>query len=133
MNAEQTAIARKCLDGAYDHSVSFPEGVMALIAAGFDGYLVDFRASERTCYLPDGETLVLKAPGPEGPVAIAFDRAEVVAAIRWAQAAPADYSYAGFNARVTAAGCAGYLVSFPGRRVLYFGRDGETHTEFFPS
>jgi hypothetical protein len=26
----------------------------------------------------------------------------------------------------------GYLVSFPGRRVLYFGRTGETHAEHLP-
>jgi len=31
-----------------------------------------------------------------------------------------------------AAGCAGYLVSFLGRRVLYFGRSAGTHVEHFP-
>ena len=31
-----------------------------------------------------------------------------------------------------AAGCAGYLVSFPGRRVLYWGRTAHTHVEMFP-
>jgi hypothetical protein len=28
-----------------------------------------------------------------------------------------------------AAGCAGHLISFPGRRALYFGRTGETRVE----
>jgi uncharacterized protein YbcV (DUF1398 family) len=42
------------------------------------------------------------------------------------------YTYKGFCAKVTGAGCAGYLVSFPGKRVLYYGRSGETHTEYFP-
>lgn len=133
MNDDQHAVARKCLAGAYDNSMSFPEGIMALMAAGFDGYLVDFRTGQRTYYRPDGETLSLAAPETDGPVAAAFDGEEVRAAIRWAQSAAPDYSYTGFNARVTAAGCAGYLVSLGGRRVLYFGRDGETHTEFFPS
>ncbi len=49
-----------------------------------------------------------------------------------AQAKAAGYSYAGFCATVAAAGCAGYLVSFPGRRVVYFGRTAETHVEHFP-
>jgi hypothetical protein len=31
-----------------------------------------------------------------------------------------------------AAGCAGYIVSFLGRRVVYFGRTAETHVEHFP-
>ena len=39
----------------------------------------------------------------------------------WAQANPSDYSYVAFSKKVKAAGCAGYLVSFPGRRVVYFG------------
>ena len=34
--------------------------------------------------------------------------------------------------RAKRAGCAGYLVSFPGRRAVYFGRTGETHVELFP-
>jgi uncharacterized protein YbcV (DUF1398 family) len=53
-------------------------------------------------------------------------------AIREAQQAAESYTYKGFCDKVAGAGCAGYLVSFPGRRVLYFGRTGETHTEYFP-
>jgi hypothetical protein len=34
---------------------------------------------------------------------------------------------------VKALGCAGYLVSFPGRRVVYFGRAAEFHVERFPT
>jgi hypothetical protein len=30
------------------------------------------------------------------------------------------------------AGCAGYIVSFSGRRVVYVGRTAEVHTEYFP-
>jgi len=37
------------------------------------------------------------------------------------------------RAQVKAAGCAGYLVSFLGRRVVYYGRSAETHVEHFPS
>jgi hypothetical protein len=56
----------------------------------------------------------------------------VAALVRWAQGNGADYSYAAFSLRVRAAGCAGYLVSFPGRRVVYYGRTAETHVEHFP-
>ena len=30
------------------------------------------------------------------------------------------------------AGCAGYFVSIPGKRVVYYGRTGETHVEIIP-
>jgi uncharacterized protein YbcV (DUF1398 family) len=68
----------------------------------------------------------------QGAVAPGFDAGEVEAMVRWAQSGDAAYSYAAFCARVKAAGCAGYIVSFPGRRVLYFGRTAETHVEHFP-
>ena len=53
--------------------------------------------------------------------------------VRWAQANPADYSYVAFCEKVKVAGCAGYLVSFLGRRVVYFGRTAETHVEHVPN
>lgn len=133
MNAQQIVIAETCLAGAYDDTLSFPQAVGILMEAGFEGYLVDYRADTQTHYLSGGETLVLACPGGEGPVAEAFDAAAVSATIAWAQSGAADYTYAAFNRQVTAAGCAGYLVSFPGRRVIYFGRTGEVHVEHFPN
>ena len=65
-------------------------------------------------------------------VAAEFNLGVVRAAIREAQALVPGYTYKGFCDKVKRAGCAGYLVSFLGRRVLYFGRTGETHTEYFP-
>ena len=53
-------------------------------------------------------------------------------AIREAQSLVLGYTYKGFVAKVAGAGCAGYIVSFLGRRVLYFGRTAETHVEHFP-
>ncbi|WP_199553866.1 DUF1398 domain-containing protein [Sandaracinobacteroides hominis] len=45
--------------------------------------------------------------------------------VRWVQANGPDYSYAAFSRNVKAAGCAGYLVSFLGRRVVYYGRTAD--------
>ena len=63
----------------------------------------------------------------------------VRAAIREAQKLVPGYTYAGFCAKVMAAGCAGYIVSMLGRRVLYFGRTetsdascAEIHVELLP-
>jgi hypothetical protein len=132
MAAERMSVARTCLDAAHDGSLGFPEIVGKLIAAGFEGYAVDYRRNTQTFYLPDGDSAELPMPDSPGPVAAAFDAAEIERLVRWAQANPADYSYAAFSQRARAAGCAGYLVSFLGRRVVYFGRTAETHVELFP-
>jgi hypothetical protein len=71
-------------------------------------------------------------PSSAGAIAGTFGAAGVEKLVRWAQANGPDYSYKAFCERVKAAGCAGYLVSFLGRRVVYFGRTAETHVEHFP-
>ncbi|NGM44158.1 DUF1398 domain-containing protein [Rhodobacter sp. SGA-6-6] len=132
MDAEKIAIAEACLHAAHDGSLDFPRILGRLMAAGFEGYAVDYRLGVQVYYLNSGEALSLAAPATRGEVAPAFDAAAVAELIRWAQANRPDYSYAAFCTRVKAAGCAGYFVSLPGRRVVYFGRTAETHVEHFP-
>lgn len=126
-------VARTCLDGAETGSMTFPQIVGTLMKAGFDGYAVDLRRATATYYLPNGEAAELNAAESSVPVAERFDAEAVRAAIREAQALVPGYTYKGFCAKVATAGCAGYLVSFPGKRVLYYGRTAETHTEHFPN
>ena len=132
MDAERISIAEACLHAAHTGSLSFPEIVGKLISAGFEGYTVDYRRNSQTFYLPDGDSVMLDMQSSAGSVAAAFDAPEVERLVRWAQANPADYSYVAFSQKAKAAGCAGYLVSFLGRRVVYFGRTAETHVERFP-
>ena len=131
MDRERTDLARACLKGAETGAMAFPEVVGALMGAGFDGYAVDFRRGATTYFLPEGDFVDLKTDHAL-PVAQAFDAEGIREAIREAQALVEGYTYQGFCTKVTGAGCAGYVVSFPGRRVLYYGRNGETHTEHFP-
>lgn len=133
MDAERITLAETCLHAAHSGSLSFPEIVGKLINAGFEGYTVDYRSNTQTYYLPDGESVGLDMPQPASPVAAVFDAAEIARLVLWAQSNPPDYSYAGFSTLAKAAGCAGYMVSFLGRRVVYFGRTAETHVEYFPS
>jgi uncharacterized protein YbcV (DUF1398 family) len=132
MDAERISIAEICLKAAHDGSLGFPEIVGKLIGAGFEGYMVDYRRNSQTDYLPDGDGITMDMLPSAGNVAAAFDATEVERLVRWAQANPADYSYVAFSEKAKAAGCAGYLVSFLGRRVVYFGRTAETHVEYFP-
>jgi uncharacterized protein YbcV (DUF1398 family) len=132
MDAEHIAIAETCLHAAHDGTLSFPEIVSRLISAGFEGYTVDYRANSQTYYLADSDHVTLAMPGSTAEVAAAFDAEGVERMVRWAQSGAADYTYEGFSDGVKKAGCAGYLVSFTGRRVVYFGRTAETHVEHFP-
>jgi uncharacterized protein YbcV (DUF1398 family) len=132
MDAQRTTLANTCLNAAYDKSMSFPEIVATLIKAGFEGYFVDYRRGTTTYFLPDGDSVVLENRPTEGSVAAQFDPAGVASQVKWAQANPPEYSYEAFCRHAKAFGCAGYIVSFLGRRVLYFGRTAETHVEHFP-
>ena len=132
MDAQLQLVAEKCLNAAYDGSMAFPQIIATLVGSGFEGYIVDYRRHTTTYYLPDGDGVTLDAPHSAGNVAAGFDSAGVETAVREAQANLPGYSYAGFCEKVKAHGCAGYIVSFPGRRVVYFGRTGETHVELFP-
>ncbi len=125
-------LARATLEGSESNTMTFPQNVRVLMEAGFDGYAVDFRRSTRTYYMPNGEALELKTEPTPTPVAETFDASVVKDAIREAQVLVPGYTYRGFCAKVARAGCAGYVVSLLGRRMLYCGRTCETHTEYFP-
>ena len=124
--------ARACLEAAETGAMSFPQIVGTLMEAGIESYRIDFRRAVAIYYRADGSSFDLPAPFPAFEVATGFDAGSIRAAIYAAQTQTEGYSYPGFCRTVTAAGCAEYLVSFVGRRALYVGRTGETHTERFP-
>jgi uncharacterized protein YbcV (DUF1398 family) len=99
---------------------------------GFESYAIDFRRARAVYYCPDGDNIELTTHRPAVPVAAMFDAGAVQDAIREAQQLVLGYTYLGFCEKVMSAGCAGYMVSFSGRRAVYFGRTGETHVEHFP-
>lgn len=132
MSDRQNATARTCLEGAERNSMAFPQIVGTLMEAGFESYAIDFRRARATFYLSNGESVELAAHRIDAQVAPAFDATLLQAAIGEAQRQVPGYTYEGFCRKAVSAGCAGYLVSFSGRRALYFGRTAETHVERFP-
>ncbi len=133
MNTDQKICAQQCLEAAEKDAMTFPEIVGQLIAAGFESYVIDLRRSLAIYYLSSGESIELQTHNDDLAVGASFDLAALQAAIRAAQMLAPGYSYKGFCRKAKAAGCAGYMVSFLGRRAVYFGRTGETHVELFPS
>jgi len=132
MDSKLEQIAAMCFSSSQSGSMSFPEIVAVLSQAGFESFTVDFRQTQATYYLPNNDSVGFQALALGGAIATTFDKRAVELAIREAQHNAADYTYLGFCAKVRAAGCAGYIVSFLGRRVVYYGRTAELHVEPFP-
>ncbi len=133
MDDHKKSVAKICLDGAEGNTMTFPQIVGTLLQEGFESYAIDFRRAVATCYLADGDSVELPTHKIDLPVAPTFDAAAIQAAIKEAQQLVPGYTYKGFCKKVAAAGCAGYIVSFSGRRALYVGRTAETHVEHFPN
>lgn len=132
MPEQPIVIAQRSLDAAYAGSMDFPTIIRSLMEAGFEGYDVDYRRGAATYFLADGRHVQVALPASADRVAAEFRASEIERAVRAAQGKAPGYTYAGFCHQVKAAGCAGYMVSFLGRRVVYFGRTAETHVEHFP-
>jgi uncharacterized protein YbcV (DUF1398 family) len=110
--------------------MTFPQVIAKLLEAGVESYLVDFASGRKTYYLAEGGTHTESMILEPDPVAPNFSSADLVAAIRGAQADTVRYPE--FVRRSTAAGTVGYWAFLTGKRVIYFGRKGEQHIEEFP-
>ena len=130
MNAEKTQVIQECARGALSGVLTFPEIVGKLADIGIERYHADYHRQEITYYLPDGDSLVIATPHPSHPTAVEFSASAVEAAVRQSQRN--EHTYLDFIRKTMSAGCVGYFVQITGRRVIYFGRNGESHVEYFP-
>lgn len=111
--------------------MSFPEVVGQLLAGGVEYYHVDYVAMRKTFYGADGSVVATPIPYEGLPsVAADFDvaalRTDILDSQRNGQ------KYRDFTRRAMAAGTQGYFAFLRGKRVTYFGRQGDEHTEWFP-
>jgi uncharacterized protein YbcV (DUF1398 family) len=128
MNANEVSLlARSTLDG----SIPFPEIVGRLIFNGVEYYHVDYATRTFTFYSASGAAvsapiLFEKLPSiPED-----FDAVALKAAILDSQ--QHGQKFRAFCERAMLAGVQGYFAFLRGKRVTYFGRQGDQHTEWFP-
>jgi len=131
MNIHVTRVMEECSKASDASALSFRQVVGKLMEAGIEWYHADLLRSEKTYYMPDGESHAVPNAAISRAPARQFSATAVDAAVRAIQAQSIDYKE--FCERIGAAGCIGYFVSFPGRRAIYFGRTGESHVEPFPN
>ncbi len=111
-------------------TIAFPEVVAKLVAAGVEYYHVDYVGMRKTFYGPGGDAVVTPITYEDMPrVAAEFDAAGLRAAIVASQ--QDGQKYREFSRRAMAAGVQGYFVFLRGKRVTYWGRSGDQHTEWF--
>lgn len=127
MNAE---VMRKTLEKSEAGQQTFPEVIKALVGIGVESYHADFVRKEDTFYMANGETHIEKMKVPEVKIAENFSPEPLVTTIRAVQAD--QIRYPEFVPRAMAAGTTGYWVYLTGKKVVYFGRKGESHVELFP-
>lgn len=128
--ANDTQAIREVLVETHAGRMIFPDVVGRMLAAGVESYFVDLRRAEDVIYFSDDATLTEPMHLDYGPIAQAFAGTDVVAAIRAAQRD--EIRYPEFMRRAAAAGVVAYWVQLNGKHVVYFGRNGETHVEWFP-
>ena len=119
--------ARATLDG----SIPFPEVVRRLLETGVEYYHVDYVALQKTYYSASGEIIKTSINYEELPsVASEFNLEGLRAAILDSQ--QNGQHYRDFTKRAMKAGIQGYIAFLRGKRVTYWGRGGDQHTEWFP-
>lgn len=130
MDLNISEVVRECSSASDENRESFPAIVRKLMEAGIERYHADLVRSEKTFYLPNGQSETVPNKPVNGIPAQSFSPAGVEAAIRAIQ--QGTISYETFCEHVLAAGCVGYHVSIAGRRAVYYGRTGENYVEPFP-
>jgi uncharacterized protein YbcV (DUF1398 family) len=126
-----TELVKQAAVATLQGSKPFPEIVGMLLEAGVEYYHVDYVGLRKTFYSASGETMVTainyeRLPAVNENFDLAAVRADILDSQRNGQ------KYRDFTSRAMEAGVQGYFAFLRGKRVTYFGRQGEQHTEWFP-
>ena len=112
-------------------SMPFPEIVSRLIDEGVDYYQVDYRALQFRFYGVNGGVVVAPLAFEGLPeIHETFDAPALRAAIQDSQTR--GQKFRDFSRRAMLAGVQGYFAFLTGKRVMYLGRQGDQHVEWFP-
>lgn len=131
MNEQTTQVIQQCARGSLTGELTFPEIVGMLAEIGIERYHADYSRQETTYYFQDGKSVVIATPHPSLQTATEFSASAVAGAV--CQSQRSEHSYIEFIQKTMSAGCVGYFVQIAGRRVIYFGRTGQSHVEYFPA
>ncbi|BDA77358.1 hypothetical protein LPTSP3_g02880 [Leptospira kobayashii] len=121
---------KETVDLSLEGKITFPQIVGILLKENIESYHVDFVRAENRYYTAQGENHLEPVPHQFPSAAKEFSAEAVSATIKKVQAGKINYRE--FIDEVTSAGCIYYIAYLSGKRVIYFGREGEFHIEHFP-
>lgn len=131
IDSKAISAMEECSRRSADESITFPEVVQKLVAAGVEFYSADLLQHLKTYYLPSGAAHTVQDHGLEShPVAAKFSADAVRDAVKRIQRG--EIQYREFLRQIMAAGAATYAVYITGKRAIYTGRQGDSYTEWFP-
>lgn len=125
------SVVKPLLEKSLARQITFPEILSILVKEGVESYHVDFLRNECRYYSKDGESFILSIPFKHEGVSPDFSRGNLDSINQKVQAGKA--TFADFVKEGCAAGCAYYIVYINGRKVRYFGRNGDEHIQHFPN
>jgi len=131
MNSELIDTLEHCSKASFTGELTFPEIVERLAGIGVERYHADYSRGEKTYYFANGDSHIVAMPELTHSISQEFRSDDVIAAIKQSQRN--EHTYAEFIEKTMRAGCVGYFVQITGMRAIYFGRQGEIHTELFPA
>ncbi|KAJ9617302.1 hypothetical protein H2200_001023 [Cladophialophora chaetospira] len=114
----------------------FPKTVAALLALGVTRYHIDYASSLATAFsqnIASGTTSTEQIPVPT-PRSIPngkWDPSGVKNAIKRVQSGQTP-TYDDFSQEIIQAGVVGYFAFLTGKKVVYYGAEGDLHVEWFP-
>jgi uncharacterized protein YbcV (DUF1398 family) len=112
-------------------SLPFPEIVGKLMDTGVEYYQVDYAAQQFSFYSAVGSVVTAPLLFEDLPaISDDFDAAALRAAVLDSQ--QNGQKFRQFSQRAMQAGVQGYFAFLRGKRVVYMGRQGDQHTEWFP-
>ena len=122
---------RELASATVSGSMSFPEIVGKLVTEGVEYYHVDYVALQMTFYGSEDGVVIAPLIFTGFPaVSKEFNASALKAAILDSQ--QNGQKFTDFSVRAAKAGVAGYFAYLRGQRVIYFGRQGDRHVEWFP-
>lgn len=123
-------VLKQTVEGSLNGTLKFPQIVGMLLDQKVEAYHVDFVKAENRYYNAEGEYEMISLQAKYPNAASEFSAALVSAAIKKSQQGLIDYKT--FVKEVMAAGCVYYIAYLSGKRVIYLGRNGDHHIEYFP-
>jgi uncharacterized protein YbcV (DUF1398 family) len=126
-----TAIIIETTSKTLAGTISFLEVVGQLFATGVEYFHVDYVGMKMSFYNAEGGMVVTPINYEELPtVSAEFSAENLKASILDSQRN--GQKFRDFTRRSMEAGVQGYFAFLRGKRVTYFGRQGDQHTEWFP-